>query len=203
MSTATATLAMAPDKGRERRSIRNFVIKKRFQSRWVGRMVGVALAIFASLGGYIYWYDQHMNERLLDGLARMGYGAEEVALMGTLYAEGDARVLWVLLILGVAMVTALASLGIVLTHRVAGPIYALGRFMDQVRDGRYARIRGFRKGDEFPELANTFQDLVTSLRTRETAELAVLQTLTAREDLSSEARSVLERLVTEKRARVG
>jgi nitrogen fixation/metabolism regulation signal transduction histidine kinase len=64
--------------------------------------------------------------------------------------------------------------GIVVTHKVAGPIYKMKRQLREVGDG-HLRIPGkLRKGDELVHFFDTFERMVRSLRARQEAEIAML-----------------------------
>jgi len=74
----------------------------------------------------------------------------------------------------VLLVLLLGCGGIYITHKVAGPLFALRRFMDAVSKGEWSSVRTFRKGDEFQELADTFRTLASEVRGRHEAELKQL-----------------------------
>lgn len=203
MSSTPDVMSLADSKPAEsrppyKRSVRNFLVKRPFQLRWTVSILLVASAIFVTLGGYIYWKDRHMSDQLVDGLNKMGYEPEEVALMSSLYKSDDRGLLWGLLAAGGGLVVVLAGLGIVLTHRVAGPMYALGRFMSQVQAGSLRSVRGFRKGDEFQEVGEGFRDMLVALRARQHKEIASLEGLSARQDIPDGVRLALLDLAAEK-----
>lgn len=112
-----------------------------------------------------------------------------IALFGSLHQQARARVLhpesidaWqsarVVVHFAVAfsavMVVALGCWGIVVTHRISGPLYVLGRHLTQLGEGQFPKRRPLRKKDEFKELHNTFWCTVDSLRARKRIELATL-----------------------------
>jgi nitrogen fixation/metabolism regulation signal transduction histidine kinase len=64
--------------------------------------------------------------------------------------------------------------GIVVTHKVAGPIYKMKRQLREVGDG-HLRIPGkLRKGDDLVHFFDTFERMVRSLRACQEAEIAML-----------------------------
>ena len=194
---------MARSEKNYRRSYRNYLIKRRFQLKWTVTILAVATGVFATLGSYIYWMEQTASEQIINGLNQMGYAPEEIALMGELMTESDSSTMWILLGLGVALTGALAGLGVLLTHRVAGPVYALGLFMDQVRDGSYKQVRGFRKGDEFQELADGFQAMLASLREKEEREIERLEAIRSTPDMPQEAVTLVAELAGAKQRYIG
>ena len=63
---------------------------------------------------------------------------------------------------------------IILTHRVAGPLYVLDRHLGEIIRGRLPKVRALRKKDEFKELHDSFRMAVDTLRIRQQDDLATL-----------------------------
>jgi hypothetical protein len=76
-------------------------------------------------------------------------------------------------ILGV-LVFAIGIAGIVVTHKVAGPIHKMKRQIQDVSDGRLKIPSKLRKGDELVEFFETFEHMVINLRKRQEEEIAKL-----------------------------
>lgn len=85
------------------------------------------------------------------------------------------RIGWlVLLSVGVFSLGVLA-LGIVLTHRIAGPVFRVRRLLADVREGRReVPSHGLRDGDELRELFEAASALVQTLRSEDEATLATV-----------------------------
>jgi nitrogen fixation/metabolism regulation signal transduction histidine kinase len=62
--------------------------------------------------------------------------------------------------------------GIVVTHRVAGPIFKMKRLLRQVGEGKLIVRERLRKGDELQHFFEAFEKMVDDLRTRQEAEIA-------------------------------
>jgi hypothetical protein len=84
-----------------------------------------------------------------------------------LVERSDRELLGALLGITALMALALGVLGVLITHRVAGPVMVLGRYLHAFARGRYPRVRGLRRGDELKRLFGTFTDGVEALRERE------------------------------------
>lgn len=67
---------------------------------------------------------------------------------------------------------AVAFWSIFITHRVAGPIFVLERYLREISAGRLPKVRALRKKDEFKELHETFRKTVDTLENRYRADLA-------------------------------
>jgi nitrogen fixation/metabolism regulation signal transduction histidine kinase len=79
----------------------------------------------------------------------------------------------VLLVLGIGVA------GIMVTHRVAGPIFKMKRQIRELGDG-YLKLPGkLRKGDELVDFFETFEQTVKKLRARQEKEIEMLDTAVA------------------------
>ena len=72
------------------------------------------------------------------------------------------------LFLGTSLVVTLILVvgGLILSNKVAGPIYRLNKHMNQISDGEIDRPVNFRKGDFFPELAVAFNRVLAKLKSK-------------------------------------
>ena len=182
------------------RKVKNYLINRSFQLRWVGAVVVLTALLVSVLGGYIVYAEQEASEAITSTLNSY-YEADAAATMAEMMQAEDSAVLWVLLGTGLVLVLLLAGVGVVVTHKVAGPMVGLKQSLDAVAQGHYQRIRGFRQGDAFPLVSESLVAMRDALRTRETADVTRLSALLERNDLSDEVSSVLKEIVDEKRGR--
>ncbi|HEY0093044.1 MAG TPA: signal protein, partial [Archangium sp.] len=68
----------------------------------------------------------------------------------------------------------MALMGLVLTHRVAGPVYVMSLYIATLAAGRYPRMRPLRKKDELRGFFDRFSEAVDRIRERETEEVRLL-----------------------------
>jgi nitrogen fixation/metabolism regulation signal transduction histidine kinase len=106
--------------------------------------------------------------------------AQQRTLLVTLF------VLLTLLAIGVGFA------GIVVTHKVAGPIYKMTRQMKQLGDGNWAVPSRPREGDELVEFFETYRSLVKSLRDERKECIDELHSAVS--DMSDETASKLDGL---------
>ncbi len=81
----------------------------------------------------------------------------------------------------------LMVLGMIATHRIAGPIFVMNRHLSVLAQGRIPSMRPLRKNDELKELYESLHNYVKSLQRRETDEATKLDA--AIEKLSASALS--------------
>ena len=73
-----------------------------------------------------------------------------------------------LLVIGIGLA------GIIVTHRIAGPIYKMKRLLGYVGDGHLMLTEKLRKGDELQHFYDAFEKMVESLRKRQQDEIALV-----------------------------
>jgi nitrogen fixation/metabolism regulation signal transduction histidine kinase len=188
-----------PPRSQERK-VQNYLINRSFQLRWVGAVIVLTTLLLSVLGGYILYSEQQTSDAIITGLNSY-YEADAAATMAEMFQAEDSAVLWVLLGTGLVLVLLLAGVGIIVTHKVAGPMVGLKQSLDAVAQGKYNRIRGFRQGDAFPLVSQSLVGMGTALRTRETADIARLSSLLEREDLPDDVSDFIREIVEEKRGR--
>lgn len=85
-------------------------------------------------------------------------------------AEGDTQLLLLILAIVVLMAGALGLIGVLITHRVAGPIHVMSRYVSALARGRYPAMRPLRRHDELKHFFDRFQQAVDAMRIREAEE---------------------------------
>jgi hypothetical protein len=64
---------------------------------------------------------------------------------------------------------------ILASHRIAGPLFVMGRYMSDLSSGKYPAMRPLRKNDELKEFFAQFKTAVDRLRERETEEARIIE----------------------------
>jgi nitrogen fixation/metabolism regulation signal transduction histidine kinase len=242
MSEATS---MRPAAGKHNRSAKNYLLDRRFQLKYTGFLVAIAVLLSGGLGALLWRTSDRVieqsRESVRQGQAAVRQGQETVKSGEALIAESrkvrqvvemtaatcykdvpevreqlsaDAardeeklkreqdrltreaadlaaratdlaaqsssveaqqRRVLIGLLVGLALfVAALGVAGIVLTHKVAGPIFKMKRLLREVGSGKLALREKLRKGDELQHFFETFEQMVNDLRSRQEKEIAKL-----------------------------
>lgn len=154
---------------RRHRRVSNYLLNRSFQLKYVGMILGLSILISFGLGSFLVEQMRENSRMLLLDTEMDPIFQEQVA-------QSDAESVLVLvgalllfnLILGVG--------ALIVTHRLAGPMFVFRRYLRMLGEGKIPEIRALRKGDEFEEV---LQELRTTVR-------AVEQGM--RQDLESVAR---------------
>ncbi|HXN40786.1 MAG TPA: signal protein [Myxococcaceae bacterium] len=143
---------------------RLFLLDRAFQLKYAGilALIGMLVVGFSSLVQEIF-RAQSLSDLALPSALRL-----ELATRHT-------QALWVSVGVSAATAIGLGLLGIVITHRIAGPVFAMSQFAAALARGRYPLIRPLRKGDELRDFYDLFQKSVDSLRAREVEEIYRLE----------------------------
>ena len=95
---------------------------------------------------------------------------------------------------GVALLLLLLAMGIVITHRIVGPVHKMKRLLRRVSTGRLVIEERLRKGDELEDLFDTFLQMTYSLRAMQKARLATLDGTLRRAESNGTPADVVEGL---------
>jgi nitrogen fixation/metabolism regulation signal transduction histidine kinase len=101
---------------------------------------------------------------------------------------------WTLLVGGVLLVLLLGASGIVITHRLVGPVFKLKRLLRRVGAGRLEMHEGLRKNDELEDLFAAFLAMVASLRASREEQLAHLDAAISEADAAEVPARATEKL---------
>lgn len=78
------------------------------------------------------------------------------------------------------LVIAIGLAGIVVTHKIAGPLFKMKRLLRQVGEGKLVVRERLRKGDELQHFFETFERMVEDMRARQREEIGKLDAGIAR-----------------------
>jgi len=199
MDTSAGIETAAAEATRTRRRVRNYLLDTSLQLRLAAYLLAVAVSLSAALG-WLLWNAYSETTRVL-ALADPDVGA-------SLARDDQVRMMWIVGALVVLLLILLAG-AVVVTHRIAGPAFVLGRACREVGEGRLSPLRQLRSRDMLPDLAGDVAEMVDALRAREERERHALRAAADRlrdpgASPESRARAIeeLERMATEKAQRL-
>jgi hypothetical protein len=158
------------------------------QFRYAARVVLATAAVYLALGLLVLREVRNQDTMLasLDLAAassRPGASPEESALVDGIHEGLATDTRGLVLTFGAALVVLsllLLAYGVRASHRVAGPVHALDRWLGTLGDDGWAPMRPLRKGDELWTLRERLNQVCERARTHETRELEALVALRAR-----------------------
>jgi hypothetical protein len=149
------TGSTVPDRRRSR------IVDRSFQFKYT--LMVVAFTAVISLTYMTMVYLQHFEiERDIGTYCNSTVGAELLQRSTSIVGYVFVATLLISLLL--------TGLGVVVTHRIAGPIFVMNRYLGVLATGRIPTLRPLRKNDELKTLYGTLQRFVDSLAQREKNE---------------------------------
>jgi len=137
-----------------------YLINPRFQWRFIGFMAAVSVLAISILflSNVLFFRNMH-QEALSVGLAPdnpyFDFLEEQQSSLSLVYF-GVSVVAFVVMV----------GLGILYSHRIAGPLHHLHRRMQEIAAGAAPSPLRFRRKDQFQELADSFNAMIAKLKER-------------------------------------
>lgn len=181
-----------------KRLLRNYLINRKYQLRYTLIMVVICLGLTAILG--YSWYGQ----------MRVASGMVEVHVLGSKsesyayevreeLASYDRHRMYVLVGFGATLCLAIALFGILLTHKVAGPLRYLATILARMAEGKLGTMRNLREGDFLEDFFASFKEAHESLRSEAELDLGTVTQVmegidTARQSMRQDTEKDLDTL---------
>lgn len=132
---------------------KQYFVAKRFQLKYVGMILALAF-LTAIMCSYLIYYTM---------MVTMGDKLANVYPQGRLMSIVNMVNLRILLSM-ILVSPIIAAIGIYASHRIAGPIGRIERFLGDMANGNYTQILTLRKKDELRFLVNGINGVVDSVR---------------------------------------
>jgi hypothetical protein len=143
---------------------RHYLVDRGFQLKYALLMAAAGLAVAGVFG--LWLHQAHVQATVLL--------APDPETRG-LVERSDRLLLAAFAVIAVLLAAALGLLGVVITHRVAGPVFVMGHYLEVLAQGRFPRMRTLRRSDELKLFFRTFIDAVDHMKAREARHAAVLE----------------------------
>jgi hypothetical protein len=143
---------------------RHYLVDRGFQLKYALVMAAAGLAVAAVFG--LWLHQAHAQATAL-----LAPDPDARALV-----ERSDRLLFTAFgAIAVLLAAALALLGVVITHRVAGPVFVMGHYLKVLSEGRFPRMRTLRRSDDLKTFFRTFIAAVDAMKVREARHAAMLE----------------------------
>src|SRR5687768_1559496 len=159
MSADPAAATGRPSPGR-----RTYVIDRGFQLKYTLLLMGMGAVVSALFATMMYLAHKDVQRDV-----------PLTAELRSQLAAADATLLTLVVAIAVMMALALGLLGVLITHRVAGPVFVMSHYVTTLARGRYPVMRPLRKHDELQAFFSRFQEAVEAMRQREVEEAAAME----------------------------
>jgi methyl-accepting chemotaxis protein len=181
---------------------RIYLVDRHFQLKYTALLVAFGGTVMGLFGAAVF-REVSANSELLVG-KRLEESLGKMPSLGDFQdalATSDHRMMMVVIGSAMIVAAALGLIGVLVTHRIAGPVYVLSRYAKALADGSYPQMRALRRGDELKGFFEVFREAIERMRERQSAEAAQLEQLAAQ--LTGPAADELRALAKVKRDSLG
>jgi len=172
LPTATVSKSgAAPARKKYKRRFSNFLLNKSLQLRYIGVVTLVSAILLTTLGTMIWQQKNVASSEIVEAI-----DASDVLPKDAMDELDDdlwrRDVNWVLRLVGVAigLVMVLFFLLLIMTHKVAGPLYKVSLYFDRMAKGRLGETYPLRRGDMLRDFYDKFKEMHDAVRNRHREE---------------------------------
>lgn len=133
---------------------KKYLLNPNFQLKLMGYFMALSFAMITIFYGsvlFFFWKFHDMGVEL---------GLQESHVFFRFLAQQKSQMNWIFLATSIIGAIALTVGGLVLSHKIAGPIHRLCTWLDEKRNGKQSEPLKFREGDFFPEIESHVNELV-------------------------------------------
>jgi len=142
---------------------RNYLVRRRFQVRFITLLLLQMSVILASIGLVVFTHSSEVN-----GIAAnipFAGGVNRTALLAEVVDNAHGFYVRSLVLLGFTTLL-MVLFGLLASHRLAGPLFKLERYLNTVADGDYSQKIAFRRQDFLDDFATQINSTMESLEDR-------------------------------------
>ena len=188
-----------------KRKLSNYLLDKRLQLRYVVLVTAVSALISGALGYLIWLQEVEASSDVVTAVdSAFGDDAEVKAemhdnMVGRTSTD-DRNLILRMAAVGLGLMTVLMAYLVVMTHKVAGPLYKVSRYFDEMAAGRLGPVYSLRKKDMLHDFYDKFRDMHESLREQHKLDLEAMGRFVAACQAGGVADGALGRELDETRA---
>ena len=162
-----------------KRKLSNYLLDKKLQLRYV-LLVSILSGIIAgSLGYLIYQQSRTASSSVEDtfvSLSQDDPSWADLQKQAVAHLEdGDRALVYTMIGVGIGLVAILSAYLVIMTHKVAGPLYKVTLYFDRMAEGRIGNVSALRKGDMLQDFFGNFREMHEALRTRMQGDVITME----------------------------
>jgi len=186
--TAATGLPSPVPRSKHQRKLSNYLLDKNLQLRYILLVTLLSAVISGALGYMIYDQSRLASESIERDLQVLTVGDTSRQEFTSILAGKDQALIYEMVALGLGLVVILSAYLVIMTHKVAGPLFKVSTYFEQMAEGRLGVVTPLRRGDMLQDFFGEFKAMHESLRVHAQADVAALErALTALRDARGEA----------------
>ena len=93
----------------------------------------------------------------------------------SILAGKDQALVYEMVALGLGLVVILSAYLVIMTHKVAGPLYKVSMYFDRMAEGRLGKVTPLRRGDMLQDFFGNFREMHEAVRGRLVDDAAAME----------------------------
>ena len=168
------------------RKLSNYLLDAKLQLPYLLFVTILSGLIAGALGWLIYNQRHTASASIVKDLAELSTTDFKEVANGL---ESDDRMLvYKMVAVGIGLVVILSAYLVIMTHKVAGPLYKVSMYFDRMADGKLGHVTPLRHGDMLQDFYLTFSEMHAAVRARFTADATEMEAaLAALRDAGNQA----------------
>ena len=155
------------------RKFSNFLVNKELQLRYV-LVVTMISVVIAGVLGYMVYRQVHQASAITNQNYAI-FGAQMQAQTAADLAANDRALIFKILKVAIGLSVVLSAFLLIMTHKVAGPLYKVSMYFDRMAVGRLGVVTPLRQGDMLQDFYLNFKDMHDAVRARAQADASALE----------------------------
>lgn len=141
------------------RKLKNFLISPKVQLKYSLYFVASSLAIVGTMIVMIYAKMEKI-QRAISEITPVQFAVQELVNRTIL------EIILVTVLIFIFFALVVFAYSIIISHRIAGPVLAIERYIQEIKAGNYEPGRPLRKYDELQPIMTALQDLALTLKSK-------------------------------------
>jgi hypothetical protein len=173
-TAATPTpVAPAGPRPKYKRKLSNYLLDKKLQLRYILVVTILSGLIAGVLGFMIYDQRRESTQSIEDNLQELVKGGDDRDVQNITgdYESEDRLLVYEMVGVGCGLVVILSLFLVIMTHKVAGPLFKVSMYFDRMSDGKLGVVTPLRQGDMLQDFYANFKDMHDAVRVRANADI--------------------------------
>lgn len=155
-----------------RRRLSNYLLNKRLQLRYVGFVTILSALLSGSLGYLIWQQENQASSQILESVDTLCESGDTEACvefrrdLDANLSRYDTSLVLIMGGVGLGLGVVLFLFMVVMTHKVAGPLYKVSTYFAKMARGKLGPVYPLRKGDMLMEFYEKFQGMHDAVRSQ-------------------------------------
>lgn len=159
---------------RHKRKLSNYLLDKQLQLRYVV-IITLLSGLIAGTLGYLIFDQQSQSTASIEHKLEELTDKEDAENITGDYESEDRILVYKMVVAGIGLVVILSLFLVVMTHKVAGPLYKTSIYFDRMAEGKLGNVTPLRQGDMLQDFYTKFKAMHDAVRMRALEDIAAME----------------------------